>query len=270
MKLPKWTWLIAAAALSACATVPDDEVSAARKQLAPTGKLRVGIVISSVASAFFVARDTTTGVPQGVTVDLGSALAEKLGVPVELFSYPSPRALNESATTGAWDVTFMPIDPEREKLVDFGPSYVLFESGYVVPPGSTIPGLTAVDKPGVRVVAVRGTAPALQLSQLLKSATLLRAETLEEAYDMARSGKAEVVAGGRTRLLALTAQFPDARLLEGSYASSGIAIAVPKHRAETLKYASDFIEEAKASGLVQRAFDSAGIREPVAPPRHRR
>lgn len=82
MKFPGWLVLLA---LAGCATVPDD---AARKELVPTGKPRVGIGVGAAPSAFWATRDPATGKPRGVTVNLGQALADKLGVPLELVVYP--------------------------------------------------------------------------------------------------------------------------------------------------------------------------------------
>jgi polar amino acid transport system substrate-binding protein len=49
--------------------------------------------------------------------------------------------------------------------------------------------------------------------------------------------------------------------------AAGTAIAVPKGRPAALTYASRFIEEAKADGIVQGAFDRAGLTNAtVAPP----
>jgi len=46
-----------------------------------------------------------------------------------------------------------------------------------------------------------------------------------------------------------------------------VAMAVPKGQAGRLAYISEFIEEAKASGLVQRAIERAGhAGSQVAPP----
>src|SRR3954470_10804830 len=101
-------------------------------ELAPTGKLRVGLLVGSLGpSTFYTARDPTTGRLRGVTIDLAGALARELGVPLDLVPYPSAEALNHSATAGAWDVTFMTVDHQRETLVDFGPAYrgVAQESG---------------------------------------------------------------------------------------------------------------------------------------------
>ena len=66
------------------------------------------------------------------------------------------------------------------------------------------------------------------------------------------------------RLRRPTARF---ELLEDSYGANFPALVVPKGHDARLAYFSEFVEAAKASGLVQRAIDRAG--QPgyrVAPP----
>jgi polar amino acid transport system substrate-binding protein len=58
-----------------------------------------------------------------VTVALGEYIARELNVPLDLVPYSSAGALSKSATTGAWDITFMAINPEREKVIKFGAPY---------------------------------------------------------------------------------------------------------------------------------------------------
>lgn len=125
-------WLITAAALVVAGATAAENLTSTRTELAPTGKLRVGLLVGSLGpSTFYTARDPTTGQLRGVTIDLAGVLARELGVPLDLVPYPSAEALNHSATAGAWDVTFMTVDHQRETLVDFGPAYrgVAQESG---------------------------------------------------------------------------------------------------------------------------------------------
>ena len=79
------------------------------KELAPTGKLRVAI---AVASALYATKDDATGQYRGVTVELGSAMARKLGVPVEFLPHLASGEIQNSAASGKWDVAFMPVDEE--------------------------------------------------------------------------------------------------------------------------------------------------------------
>src|SRR5512134_2011405 len=95
--------------------------AAVRRELAPTGKLRIGIGVAPVSSAFWATKDAASGQPRGVTVELGKALAQKLGVPLELMAYNSSGEVTEAGAAAQWDVSFMPADAERAKKVDFGP-----------------------------------------------------------------------------------------------------------------------------------------------------
>ena len=60
--------------------------------------------------------------------------------------------------------------------------------------------------------------------------------------------------------------FPGSRIVDGGFQLTGIAIAVPKGRPAALAYVTAFLEKAKHSGMVRRAFDRAGFPHvPVAP-----
>ncbi|MGB8749993.1 MAG: transporter substrate-binding domain-containing protein, partial [Pseudolabrys sp.] len=106
------------------------------KELAPTGKLRVAIAVAPAPSALYAIKDEATGQYRGVTVELGSAIAKKLGVPVEFVPHLASGEIQNSADANRWDVTFMPVDEERKKFVDFGNAYHLLQSTYLVAPGA--------------------------------------------------------------------------------------------------------------------------------------
>src|SRR5580658_3387696 len=114
-------------------STPDE--GAALKELAPTGKLRVGVVFAPAVSTFFVVKDADDR-PRGVTVDLGAAIAKALGVPVEFIVVPNSGELTDAVEKEQIDVTFMPVDEERRKRVEFGPAYFLIESTCLVQGGS--------------------------------------------------------------------------------------------------------------------------------------
>jgi polar amino acid transport system substrate-binding protein len=109
-----------------------DRTSPALKELVPTGKLRVAIGASPAPSAFHAIKDPTTGKYRGVTVDLATALAQQLGVPVEFIPDLAAGEIQAAANSGAWDVSFMPVNEERKKFMDFGSSYHLLQSTYFV------------------------------------------------------------------------------------------------------------------------------------------
>ena len=255
-------------ALAGCASMPDD---AARRELAPTGKLRVGIGVGAAPSAFWATKDPASGRPRGVTVNLGQALADKLGVPLELVVYPNSGEVTAAGPKGQWDVTFVPVDDERRKVIDFGPAYYLSTSTYMVRAGSPIKSIAEVDRPEVRVAGIAGTTTARTAIATLKSTKVISFRTVEEIVAKMKAGEIDAIALGRESLRGLAPQLPGARVLEGYFHATGTSVAVPKGRPAALAYVREFIEKGKTDGTVRRALDGAGFSDlAVAPPEPQR
>ena len=240
---------------------PDD-----LKQLAPTGQLRGGVVVSPAASAFFAIRDGK-GEVKGVTVDLVRAFAATLKLPLALQVYENSGQVTDAVASGACDLAFMPRDAAREAKVDFGPAYYFISSTYLVPAGSTIRSIDEVNRPGVRIVAISNTTTARSAKRTAPNASVQEVASVDQMTEMARTGQGDAFALSHDSFAGLLPKLPGARVLSGHFQQTGIAVAVPKGRPAALKIASDLLEEAKKSGLVRRALDAAGFRDAeVAPP----
>ncbi len=225
----------------------------------------MGVAVSPSPSAIFAVKDAS-GALRGVTIDLGNALAQALGVPVEFVIYASSGAITAAAGKGEWDVSFMPVDEERKKLMDFGAPYHLLQSTYLVAPGSRIGSLAEADRPGVRIVGIEGTATFRASNKASQKATQTAVKTPDEAIELLRSGKADALAMGRESLAGLIPILAGARVLEGGFMNSTTAVVVPRGKAAALAYVTEFIEGAKASGLVRRAFDTIGLKSSLVAP----
>ena len=263
MKMLNLAVALIAVAFTAGAALAADE--AARKELAPTGKLRVAIAVGPAPSAIYTIEEG--GKRRGVTIDLSTALAKKLGVPVEYVPYLGSGEIQAAAATGEWDVTFMPVDEERKKFVDFGNSYHVLQSTYLVAPGSPIKSVAEANKAGVRIAGVKDTATFRASNKASPNATHITLAGVDAAIALMREGKADAIALGRESLGGVATKIPGSRVLDGGFLNSTTAVAVPKGKAAALAYVSEFIEEAKASGLVRRAFDDIGLKSSVVAPR---
>ncbi|HEY4981367.1 MAG TPA: transporter substrate-binding domain-containing protein [Pseudolabrys sp.] len=239
---------------------PDD-----LKALAPTGKLRGGIVVSPAASAFFAIKDDKSEV-RGVTVDLMRAFAEALKLPLALQIYDNSGQVTDAVATGACDVAFMPQDAERAKKVDFGPAYYFISSTYLVPAGSTIQSIDAVNRPGVSIVAISNTTTARSARRTAPNAAVQEVASVDQMTEMARTGKGDAFALSHDSFAGLLPKLPGARVLPGHFQQTGIAVAVPKGRNAALKIVSGLMEDAKKSGLVRRALDRAGFTDAAVAP----
>ncbi len=237
------------------------------REIAPTGALRVAVAVGPAASTFWATRDPSSGAARGVTVELAKAAAEKLHVPLKLVEYQNSGGIAAAAAKDAWDISFMPADAEREKFVDQGPSYVVYESSYLVRAGSDIRAMADIDRDGIRVGVIEGTATSRTVAKTVKNASLTAFAKPEAAAALMGEGKLDALAMGRDALDDLSKKLPGSRVLDGAVQSTGVVVTVPKNRAATRDWAARFVEEAKANGTVRRAFDSAGFATTaVAPP----
>ena len=114
---------------------------------------------------------------------------------------------------------------------------------------------------------MRNHASTNELSRQLKQAELVYAETPDPTFDLLHTGKADAMASARNTLLTYSIRLPDSWVLDDRYGANINRMVVPKGRSAWLAYVSEFVEEAKASGLVQKSIERAGPRGiTVAPP----
>ena len=222
--------------------------------LAPTGVLRAAI---NLGNSVLAGRDAG-GAVAGVSVDLARALGERLGVPVTLVPYDSAGAVSGAATSGAWDICFLAVDPKRAEHIVFSAPYVVIEGSYLVPAGSPVEAGDAVDQPGVRIAVGQGSAYDLFLTRVIRRATLVRAPTSSAALTMFVEGKLEVAANVRQPLAAYAASHPKVRLLPGHFMEIAQAMGVRKDRPAGAAYLRAFVEEMKSNGFVARALSAHG------------
>jgi polar amino acid transport system substrate-binding protein len=235
-------------------------------ELVPTGKLRVAVAVGPAPSALWSMRDAATGKPRGVPVTLGTAMAKKLNVPIELVEYASSGEIIAATNRGAWDVTFVPVDDERKKVVDFGSPYHLLQSTYLVAPGSPIKSIDEVNRSGVRIAGVEGTATSRASARFAPNATAVSVKGPDQAIELMRAGKVDAIALSRETIVALLDVVPGSRALDGGFLNSTTAVAVPRNKPAALAFVAAFIEEVKASGLVRRALDDMGLTTSQIPP----
>jgi len=237
---------------------------AAKAELAPTGVLRAGI---NVANFLLVtSKDEKTGEPGGIAPDLARELAGRIGVPVKLIPFASPGKLADAAGSGVWDVALLGAEPSRAEQIAFTAAYVEIEAGYLVPAGSTLQTIDEVDRAGVRIAISARSAYDLYLSRILKHATLVRIEGIDAAHRHFVKEGLEALAGLKPGLVANADELKGSRILDGRFTTVQQAMGVPVKCQAGAAYLRQFVEEAKASGLVARLIAKHRVRGLSAAP----
>ena len=228
----------------------------ARAELAPTGVLRAGINLSNF---LLVTGETPEGDPQGVSPDMARVVADRLGVPVEYVLFDTPGELADAAVEDIWDIGNIGAEPERAKTIAFTAAYAEIEATYLVPAGSPIQSVNAVDREGVRIGVSGRSAYGLWLSDNIEHAQLVKAEGVDTSFDVFVEQELEALAGLRPRLVKDVEQLPGARILDGQFTAVQQAIGTKPDREVAAAFLRDFVEEAKTSGLVAGLIDKHGV-----------
>lgn len=249
--------------LAACTGMRTTVIDETKAALAPTGTLRVAFLLAPV----YATKDPSTGELKGVAVDLGKELARQLEVPFAPVIYTSAPALIGGAKAGEWDIVLTGISPERAMEIDFSPPYMEVEQGCLVRGGVPITAASDVDTAGIRVGVLEKSFADAPLSRSLKSASLVRAKTLDELYALLESGKADVLVSGKTGLFSAAVRLAGSRVVEGRILSESLGLGLPKGRLPTAaEYVTNFVEAAKSNGQVQASIEKAGLRGVVVAP----
>jgi len=227
---------------------------ALRQELAPTGELRSAI---NLGNFLLVTGKAPNGDPQGVAPDMARAIADRLGVPVRYRTYARPGEAADDVAN--WDIVLIGAEPQRAEQIAFSAAYAEIEATYLVPPGSSLATIAEVDRAGIRIASPARAAYDLWLQRNLKHATLVHAENLPAAFALFLEQKLDALAGLRPGLLADAPKLPGARILDGRFMAVQQAVGTPRGNTAGAAFLRDFVEEAKASGLVAQLIAKHGV-----------
>jgi polar amino acid transport system substrate-binding protein len=229
------------------------------KDLAPTGVLRASVNLGNPVLA-----QGTPDAPAGVTVDIATEIAARLGIPVQFACFDAARKSFEALTSGQADLCFMAVEPKRAAQVAFSAPYTLIEGVYVVRSDSPLRAAAEADAEGIRIGVKEGSAYDLFLTRTLKHAEIVRGA---EGTAVFESQALEAGAGIREPVTAFAAATPGYRLLDGRFMEIPQAVGIAKSKLPaTARFVHDTVEDLKRSGFIANSLARSGQTAPVAPP----
>jgi len=228
--------------------------------LAPTGTLRaVFLGLNPVQGRI----DAQTGRALGPVPDLVEALAKRIRVPFAITSAPNAGGIIAALDSGHADVGFLAYDVARARDVDFGAAFMVMFNSYLVRGDSALQRTSDIDHHGITVAAVRGQTQELFVSSHLKAATLRIFEAMPPQPDVERlllSRDVDAFAINRQRAIeAETASRRTLRALPDSFLAVDQSFVVRKGDRTKLPLITEFVEDAKRSGLIRSSIDRAGL-----------
>ena len=231
-----------------------------KEQLAPRGRLRVGVFAGSPLSMVV---DRSSGETCGLCYDLGAEFAKRLGVPVEYLTFQNIAEVIRAMKAAEVDFTVGNATPVRAADVDFTQTLISLELGYLVPARSRLTAASEIDRTGIRIGVTKGSTSERTLPAKFKQARVVPAENVRAAIEMLNDGALDVYATNKPTLFDMSDSMPGARVLAENWGLEHVAIAIPKGREAAMAGLRDFVTDVQSSGLLDRLEKRVGLRGAV-------
>ena len=256
---------VAALALTACggsassvaSSVASSASSAAASTSAAAGELttvEAGKLTMATNAAFPPYEMTTdAGEFEGIDIDTAKAIAEKLGLELQIDDMDFDAALL-SVQQGKADIVMagVTVTDERKAVMDFSDSYATGIQSIIVPDGSDI--TSPDDLAGKKIGTQRGTTGYIYCSDDFGDENVVAYDDGLTAVQALNNGQVDAVVIDNAPAQEFIAANPGLKILDTSYAEEDYAIGMAKN--SPLEDAvNSVLEELKADGTLQAIVD---------------
>ena len=197
---------------------------------------------------------TDNGTIEGIDVDTAQAIADKLGLELQIDDMDFDAALL-SVQQGKADIAMagITVTDERKAVMDFSDSYATGIQSIIVPEGSDIASVD--DLSGKKIGTQRGTTGYLYCSDDFGDDAVVAYDNGLTAVQALNNGQVDCVVIDNEPAKAYVEANPGLKILDTSYAEEDYAIGMNKDNTALLDAVNAALEELKADGTLQSIVD---------------
>ena len=240
----------AASSVAASSEAASTSAAAAELTTVEAGKLTMA------TNAAFPPYEMTTdaGAFEGIDIDTAQAIADKLGLELQIDDMDFDAALL-SVQQGKADIAMagVTVTDERKNVMDFSDSYATGIQSIIVPEGSDI--ASPDDLAGKMIGTQRGTTGYIYCSDDFGDNAVVAYDDGLTAVQALNNGQVDAVVIDNAPAKEFVAANPGLVLLETSYAEEDYAIGMAKGNTALEDAVNAALEELKADGTLQSIVD---------------
>jgi glutamate transport system substrate-binding protein len=254
--------VLAALVLAACGDDDDDDdggeeaaqefdAGTTMAELQDAGEIRIGVKYDVPP---FGLNNPQTGEVEGFDVDLGTYIAERLGVEPVFREATSDNRI-PLLVDGTIDLILstMTITEERDLEIDFSEPYYIANGDVLVPEGSDI--RTLDDLNGNRVCSALGSTYADTIEKEVPDADLRLVDLYSECFDQIQTGAVDAVSTDDVILTGMVIQDDSLEILGLEYTTEPYGAGIPDGDTEFKQFVDESIAEFIDSGAWQETYD---------------
>ena len=228
---------------------------AASADTAAVTTVNAGKLTMSTNAAFPPYEMTTdSGELEGIDIDVAAAVAEKLGLELQVDDMDFDAALL-AAQNGKSDMVMagVTVTDERLKVMDFSDTYAEGIQSIIVPEDSDI--ASADDLAGKIIGTQRGTTGYIYCTDDFGEDSVVAYDDGLTAVQALNNGQVDAVVIDNAPAKEFVAANPGLKILDTAYAQEDYAIGVAKGNTELLNAINGALEELQADGTLQSIVD---------------
>ena len=197
---------------------------------------------------------TDSGDFEGIDIDVAAAIAEKLGLELQVDDMDFDAALL-AAQSGKSDIVMagVTVTDERQKVMDFSDTYAEGIQSIIVPEDSDI--ASADDLGGKIIGTQRGTTGYIYCTDDFGEDSVVAYDDGLTAVQALNNGQVDAVVIDNAPAKEFVAANPGLKILDTAYAQEDYAIGVAKGNTELLNAINGALEELQADGTLQSIVD---------------
>ena len=228
---------------------------AASADAAAVTTVNAGKLTMSTNAAFTPYEMTTdSGELEGIDIDVAAAVAEKLGLELQVDDMDFDAALL-AAQNGKSDMVMagVTVTDERLKVMDFSDTYAEGIQSIIVPEDSDI--ATADDLSGKAIGTQRGTTGYIYCTDDFGEDNVIAYDEGLTAVQALNNGQVDAVVIDNAPAQEFVAANPGLKILDTAYAQEDYAIGVAKGNTQLLDAINGALEELQDDGTLQAIVD---------------
>lgn len=197
---------------------------------------------------------TDSGDLEGIDIEVAGAIAEKLGLELQVDDMDFDAALL-ATQSGKSDMVMagVTVTDERQKVMDFSDTYAEGIQSIIVPEDSDI--ASADDLAGKIIGTQRGTTGYIYCTDDFGEDSVVAYDDGLTAVQALNNGQVDAVVIDNAPAKEFVAANPGLKILDAAYAQEDYAIGVAKGNTELLNAINGALEELQADGTLQSIVD---------------
>jgi glutamate transport system substrate-binding protein len=216
------------------------------------GEIKIGVKYDVPPFGF---KNPQSGTVEGFDVDLGKAIAEKLGVEANLVEAISDNRI-PFIQDGTVDLILstMTINAERAAEIGFSDPYFIAKGRILVPKGSDIRGIE--DLGGKKVCTALGSTYEETLKTEAPDADLRLVDAYSECLELLQNGAVDAISTDDVILTGMIIQDDSLELVGDELTVEPYGAGFKKDDAEFAEFVNGVVDEYKSSGAWQESYDN--------------